>query len=259
MIVTFLGTKGGTGTTTLAVNCAADIRRITNRSTVVVDLKSGTGDVALFLGLRPRHSLLTALDHLAWIDPAMLSRYVVEHGCGLHVLAAGDDFARPAAREADALEQTLRALNSIYDFVIVDGGTSLMTASVALQLSDSILLVANPDVPCLRNLQRLMDGVKAGGVPGERLQILLNRASEFGVMSTAQIERVLGFSISFSVNSDYRTVASAVNSGVPVSTLRASELNGQLDTIARAIIGAPKKKSGSSIRVAQPHHGGAEV
>jgi Flp pilus assembly CpaE family ATPase len=32
MIVSFLGTKGGTGTTTLAVNCAADIRRITNRS-----------------------------------------------------------------------------------------------------------------------------------------------------------------------------------------------------------------------------------
>ena len=60
MIVSFLGTKGGTGTTTLAVNCAADIRRTTNRPTVVVDLKSGPGDVALFLGLRPRHSLLTA-------------------------------------------------------------------------------------------------------------------------------------------------------------------------------------------------------
>ena len=67
MIVSFLGTKGGTGTTTLAVNCAADIRRHTNRSTIVVDLKNGPGDVALFLGLRPRHSLLTALDHLAWM------------------------------------------------------------------------------------------------------------------------------------------------------------------------------------------------
>jgi len=69
MIVSYLGTKGGTGTTTLAVNGAADIRRITGRSTVVVDLKIGPGDVALFLGLRPRHSLLTAIDHLAWIDP----------------------------------------------------------------------------------------------------------------------------------------------------------------------------------------------
>jgi len=237
MIVSFLGTKGGTGTTTLAVNCAADIRRISGRSTVVVDVKNGPGDVALFLGLRPRHSFLTALDHLAWIDPLSLARYVVEHECGLHVLAAGDEFGRPAPREADAVEQTLRALNSIYDYVILDCGTSLMMPTAgALQLSDAILLVANPDVPCLRNLQRLIDAVKTAGVPGERLQIVLNRASEFGVLSTAQIERVLGLNISYSVNSDYRTVASAVNSGVPVSTLRSSELNGQLDTIARAIV-----------------------
>lgn len=236
MIVSFLGTKGGTGTTTLAVNGAADLRRITGRPTIVVDLKNGPGDVALFLGLRPRHSLLTALDHLAWIDQPSLSRYVVEHECGLHVLAAGDEFGRPGPRDADAVDQTLRALNAVYDFVILDAGTSLtMPTASALQLSDAILLVANPDVPCLRNLQRLIDAVKAAGVPGERLQIVLNRASEFGVLSTAQIERVLGLNISFSVNSDYRTVASAVNSGIPISTLRSSELNAQLDTIARAL------------------------
>lgn len=259
MVVSFLGTKGGTGTTTLAVNCAADIRRIANRPTVVVDLKGGPGDVALFLGLRPRHSLLTVLDHLAWIDPPSLSKYVVEHDCGLHVLAAGDEFARPGPRDVESIEHILRALSSIYDFVILDVGTSLVMAAGALQLSDAILLVANPDVPCLRNLQRLIDGVKAAGVPVERLQIVLNRASEFGVLSTAQIERVLGFNISYTVNSDYRTVASAVNAGVPVSTLRASELNGQLDTIARALAGLQRRKSGSGLRVAQSNHGGAEV
>ena len=246
MIVSYLGTKGGTGTTTLAVNGAADIRRITNRSTVIVDLKGGPGDVALFLGLRPRHSVLTALDHLAWIDPALLSRYIVEHECGLHVLAAGDEFGRPGQREADAVEQTIRALNAVYDYVILDIGTSLMMPA-ALQLSDQILLVANPDVPCLRNLQRLIDAVKTAGVPGERLQIVLNRSSESGVLSTAQIERVLGLNINFSVNSDYRIVASAVNSGVPVSSLRASDMNGQLDAIARSIAGFPdvaRPKSG---------------
>jgi len=97
----------------------------------------------------------------------MLSRYVVEHECGVHVLAAGDEFGRPGPREADAVEQTLRALNAIYDYVILDVGTSLvMPAPAALQLSDHILLVANPDVPCLRNLQRLIDAVKTAGVPG---------------------------------------------------------------------------------------------
>jgi pilus assembly protein CpaE len=261
MIVSYLGTKGGTGTTTLAVNGAADIRRLTQRSTVIVDLKNGPGDVALFLGLRPRHSLLTALDHLAWIDPGMLSRYVIEHECGLHVLAAGDEFGRPGARDVDAVEQILRALKAVYDFVILDVGTLLMTpASVALQLSDEILLVANPDVPCLRNLQRLIDAMKASGVPGERLQIVLNRASEFGVLPTAQIERVLGLNISFSVNSDYRTVASAVNSGVPVSALRASELTAQLDAIARSIVSFRDTREKSGVKsAAEPDERRAEV
>lgn len=244
MIVSYLGTKGGTGTTTLAVNGAADIRRITGRSTVVVDLKNGPGDVALFLGLRARYSLLTAIDHLAWIDPSSMRRFVVEHSCGVHVLAAGDDFARPSLRDAENIEQLLRALNSIYDYVIVDAGCMLMPpATTALQVSDAIMLVANPDVPCLRNLQRIIDAVKAVGVPAERMKIVLNRASEFGVLSTAQIERVLGFSIAHSVSSDYRSVASAVTSGVPVSSLRSEELAQQLEAVARGAAGIPDRPS----------------
>jgi len=191
---------------------------------------------------------LTALDHLAWIDPSTLRRFVVEHDCGLHVLAAGDDYGRPAPREADHVEQLLRVLNTLYDFVILDAGSSLMPPSTtALQVSDAIMLVANPDVPCLRNLQRIIDAVRAVGVASERLKIVLNRASDLGVLSTAQIERVLGFNISYSVNSDYRTVASAVNSGVPVSSVRLSELNGQLETIAGALAGLQAKRK-SDIR-----------
>ena len=258
MIVSYLGTKGGTGTTTLAVNGAADIRRLTGLSTVVVDLKTGPGDVALFLGLRPRHSLLTALDHLAWLDQAILKRFVVAHDCGLHVLAAGDDYTRPGPRDADAMEQLLRALNAAYDYVVVDAGCSLVApATTAIQLSDTILLVANPDVPCLRNLQRIIDEVKRLGVARERLKIVLNRASEQGVLSTAQIERVLGFSITHAINSDYRSAASAVNSGVPVSSLRVTELNKQLDSSARALAGLPDRPSRRI--VLQNHERSAEV
>lgn len=238
MIVSFLGTKGGTGTTTLAVNGAADVRRLTQKPSVVVDLKSGPGDVALFLGLRPQHTLLDLIDRVGWMDPGTVSRLVSEHDCGLHVLATGDDFGRPSPRDVDAVEQALRCLAGLYDYVVIDAGSALtQCTAMALQLSDMVMLVANPDVPCLRNLQRLIDAVKLAGVVGERLKIVLNRSSEFGVLSTVQIERVLGLRIDHSVNSDYRTVASAVNSGVPVSALRQSDLHGQLGAIARAIAG----------------------
>ena len=112
MIVSFLGTKGGTGTTTLAVNGAADIRRITNRSTIVVDLKNGPGDVALFLGLRPRHSFLTALDHLAWIDP--LDAVALRHRARVRpARAGGRRRVRAARRRATSMPSSRRCARSI--------------------------------------------------------------------------------------------------------------------------------------------------
>src|SRR5258705_2790162 len=64
----FFGAKGGAGTTTLSVNCAVERARLSNKPTVVVDLKPGLGEVALFLGMRPRYSLLDAIDNLHRLD-----------------------------------------------------------------------------------------------------------------------------------------------------------------------------------------------
>jgi pilus assembly protein CpaE len=238
MIVTFLGTKGGTGTTTMAVNAGAQVHRVAGRPTVLVDLKVGPGDVALLLGLRTRHTILEFLDQLPWLDPGVDLPFVVSHACGVDVLGSGDDWSRPSSRDAEQLDHALGSLSARYDFVVVDAGCAINPSTVAaLQASDLVVLVANPDVPCLRNVRRLLDAARLAGVPGERLKILLNRASEYGVGSLAQIEPVLGLPIDWRVASDYRTMAAAVSSGMPVSLLRTGDLQGEFDTIARAIAG----------------------
>jgi pilus assembly protein CpaE len=237
MMITFLGTKGGTGTTTMAVNCAAEMRRISGRSTIVVDAKPGPGDVAVFLGLRPRHSLIDFIDQVAWNDPSQARRYVAEHTCGVHVLGAAEGFGRPGVRDAEGVEQVLRCFAFLYDHVVIDAGTTLTAGAIsALTMSDLVMLVANPDVPCLRNLQRLSDALKLAGVAPERVQIVLNRTSENGLLLLPQIEQVLGRSIEFQVTSDYRTVAASINTGVPVNCLRTTELQLQVEAIARSLV-----------------------
>ena len=42
------------------------------------------------------------------------------------VLAAGDDYGRPGPRDAEAVDHLLRALDEVYDFVIVDAGSTLL-------------------------------------------------------------------------------------------------------------------------------------
>lgn len=238
MIVTFLGTKGGTGTTTLAVNCAADLRRVSNRPTLIADVKTGPGDVAVFLGLRPRYCIVDLIDQLGWMDRALAARFTCEHKSGVHVLAASDGFGRPSSRDAEAVEQTLRTFATFYDYVVADAGSTLTSnTAAALTSSDVVMLVANPDVPCLRNLQRYGDALRLAGVAPERVRIVLNRTSDSGVLPAGQIEKVLSRRIDYQVTSDYRTVATAINTGVPLSALRESELHAQITAIARSLCG----------------------
>jgi Flp pilus assembly CpaE family ATPase len=222
----------------MTVNVGAELRRLTGRPTVLVDVKTAPGDVALYLGVRPRYTLTHLLDRAAWRDAGLMATYLSTHACGVDVLAAGDDWGRPGPRDAEGLESTLRALRVSHAFVVVDAGSTLTPATVAaLQASDLAVLVANPDVPCLRNLRRLTDAVRLSGVASDRLRVLLNRASEYVGVSTAQIEAVIGMSIDWSVPSDYRTVAAAMTSGQPVRSVRGGDLRSHLEAVARAIAG----------------------
>jgi pilus assembly protein CpaE len=239
MIATFFGTKGGTGTTTLAVNCAADIQLLSGRSTLIVDAKQAPGDVAVFLGLRPRYGLIDLIDQSGWTDPALAAHFLAAHDCGLHVLAAAEAYGRPGSRDAEGVDQALRCLSALYETVIVDAGSALTASAVAaLTVSDLVLLVANPDVPCLRNMPRLADALRLAGVLPEQIRIVLNRTSDNGALQRSQIERALGRTIDFQVLSDYRTMAAAMNSGVPVSSVRGGAVPTQIDVIAKGILGS---------------------
>ena len=91
----FLGAKGGSGTTTVAVNCAVELARLSKRPTAILDLKPCLGEVALFLGVRPRFTVLDAIENLHRLDREFLSELMSRHKSGLDILAASEQFDRP--------------------------------------------------------------------------------------------------------------------------------------------------------------------
>src|SRR4029077_11132328 len=135
----FFGAKGGAGTTTVAVNCGVELARLSKRSTVIVDLKPGLGEVALFLGLRPRYSLLDAIDNLHRLDREFLKELVVKHKSGLEILAGSDQFDRPGAADGGAIEELFRLLAKQYEYILVDAGSQINSCTVAsLYTADTI-------------------------------------------------------------------------------------------------------------------------
>jgi len=234
----FLGAKGGAGTTTVAVNCGVELARLTKRPTVVVDLKNCLGEVALFLGVRPRFTVLDAIENLHRLDKNFLTELVAKHKSGLDILAGSEQFDRPNAQDAPAVEELLRVLAKTYDYVIIDAGNVINACvAAALYAADTIFLVTNPDVPSIRNAQRLVDRVRQLGAGSERVKVLLNRVSDQHLIAPKQIETALGYGIYHSFTSDYRTVSTALNSGVPLSMSNNSEIASQFDSFSRQLVG----------------------
>ena len=165
-MLAFLGAKGGAGTTTVAVNCAVELARLSKRSTIVVDLKPSLGDVALFLGVRPRFTVLDAIENLPRLDSEFFRELVVRHKSGLDILAGSEEFDRPNGQDAGAIEELMRVLGRIYDFVIVDIGSLSACTVSTLYGADSVFLVVNPDVPSIRKRPT----PRASSEPGWRRQ-----------------------------------------------------------------------------------------
>src|SRR5918996_739280 len=233
----FFGAKGGSGTTTLAVNCGVELARLSKRPTIIVDLNPGLGEVSLFLGMRSRFTLLDAIDNLHRLDGEFLRELVVKHKSGLDIMAGSDHFERPGSGDVTGLEEVFRLFAKQYEYIVVDAGSQINPcATAALYTADTAFLVANPDVACVRNAQRLIERIGQLGSCRDRVRLLLNRAAEPYPIPPAQIESALGHPIHHTFPSDYRTVSTALNSGVPVALTGNSGIAEQFDRFTRRLL-----------------------
>ena len=85
---TFVGVKGGVGTTTAAINFAAICAKH-GKSTVLVDLDMDSGDAACYLGLRHQYSFADVVENLDQLDQAMLEGIMARDALGSCSVRAG--------------------------------------------------------------------------------------------------------------------------------------------------------------------------
>jgi hypothetical protein len=67
--------------------------------------------------------------------------------------------------------------------------------------------------------------------------VLLNRVSDQHLIAPKQIETALGYGIHHSFSSDYRTVSTALNSGVPLAMTNNCDIAAQFGAFSRQILG----------------------
>ena len=98
-------------------------------------------------------------------------------------------------------------------------------------------MVANPDVPSIRNTQRLVDRLAQMGVADDRVQVLLNRMSERDMIAPKQLEQAVGHPVYQGFPSDYATVSGALNAGVPLTMNNSTEIAARFSEFTKRVAG----------------------
>ena len=242
-VFAFVGAKGGVGTSTLAVNTAAALGRLSRNPVLLVDLHIGNGDDAVFLGVEPRFSVLDAFENIQRIDESFFAGLVEKTDAGVHLLAAPNR-PRPSGVEPRRMRALVEAAAQHYRLSVLDVPRSDMTILDSLDSTTTIVVVTTQEIASLRNAARTAELLRQRyGAP--RVQIVINRFHRDAVIAQEDVERAVGGEVKHMLPSDYKVALEALNNGRPVvlDKDKESRLGTAFLAFARDLAGIVKERA----------------
>lgn len=190
-VIAVFSPKGGTGTTTLAINLAATGKG-SNRAHVLLDADLPFGDVAVSLGLSPTSSLADAMG--ADLDTERLESSLLRHDAtGILALVGPPDPARAELVTGPAVARVIDLLREMAEVVIVDTASAFDDVTLAvLERADDIVLVTGCDVASVKNAKVARHTLHLLEIPDSRIHLAINRVPAKGLLSVADVESALG-------------------------------------------------------------------
>jgi len=227
-IYSFLGSKGGVGTTTLAVNFAGVLAQQA-RQTVLVDLDLVANDCALHMGTSPQHSLHDVGENLSRLDQALFEGLVTRDPLGFFHVGPHDQVEQRLHFTESMFREFADFLVEKYEFIVIDAGRWITDDVVlaALQSSTAIFLVLTQKFASIRNAQRYIAALMRLGFTQDQLKLVVNdlqKKPDPGLATIQQIQQTLNMPIFESIPSS-SAVTAALHRGRPFVTDRAGELD----------------------------------
>jgi len=250
-LILVMGSKGGVGTSTIAVNLAVQLVQLTQKRVALLDFARPIGHAALMLDLQSKFTLRDAAESLDRLDSHFLGGLLTRHKSGVEVLVGLTQPEEWHQVSALALPGVVNVAQSCFDYVVMDYGSvySLeFLSAVILRMARTILLVAESNVPSLWTLERHIAGLTAVGLDSSQIRIVINRWMREDEDALKSLEKKLKRPVFARLPNDFRQVSEAVNMGTPLNRNYNSPLATQLRKLAGQLGAAaaappPKKES----------------
>lgn len=222
-IITVYSNKGGIGKTTIAVNLAAELAKVTKDKVALVDLNLQLGDISTFLNLNPPFDVNYVIRRLIDKEENILIKGFEKYkDLSLYVLSDPSYIEQSESITTQQITTLFSALKKVFPYIVVDMSSNIDSISLKiLDSSDWIMFTTIVNIPAIRNAQRCLNLFRSRKYPSNKVKIVINRYMENDEIKIEDIENTLGESVYWKIPNNYFTIMEAINKGVSISEVNA--------------------------------------
>ncbi|NLE37069.1 MAG: MinD/ParA family protein [Pirellulaceae bacterium] len=217
-IIAVAGVAGGVGTTSIAVNLGCALAKNEANTVVLVDLDLTMGDADVQLDAIPDYTLVDVAQNVTRLDFSLLKRSLTKHSSGLFLLPRPAQLEDVSLITPTDLQRVVGLMKASFTHLVLDLSKAYSPVDmIALEAATTILLVIQLDLPCLRNIVRLMASLDEIKGLADKVRIVVNRVGlDSGQITLKKAQETIGREIFWQLPNDYRTMIDVRNNGVPL-------------------------------------------
>jgi pilus assembly protein CpaE len=216
-VIAVAGATGGVGSTSVAVNLGCVLAAHPQNTVALVDIDLCLGDADVFLDAIPDYTLVDVAQNVTRLDFTLLKRSLTKHASGLYLLPRPVQLEDMALITPDDLRRVIGLLKATFTHLIIDTSKSYTPDDlVALEMADHVLLITQLDLPCLRNVVRLMMSFDQMESIKDKIKIVVNRVGLDNHIGIKKAQETIGRDVFWQLPNDYRVMVDVRNNGVPL-------------------------------------------
>lgn len=235
-----VGTRGGSGASTLATSLAWVLSEKMKLSTGLLDLDVHFGTGALTLDLEPGRGLIDAIDNPSRIDGLFIERALIKANDNLSILSAEAAMSAPVMSDGSAFFQLQEEFRSAFDNSIIDAPRNMLIDYPHLA-HDLNVVILNTELTlaAARDAIRIMAWLGSNAIQAKIIVVANKVNASNNEISRKEFESSIDHSIDFIIPADPKAATQAAKLGQTlIAAAPNSKASNAIVKIAEAILGS---------------------
>jgi Flp pilus assembly CpaE family ATPase len=221
MVISIFSAGGGCGATTVAVNLTNELRLLSSKPVVLIDLDNHYGTVSTYLGIKSQFGIADVLSREGLIDKHLIQSSAFSYMDNFHVLPSPASIESPRVKsfQYENLPRVLEECRKVYRYTVIDAPRMSERDIVNLAgLSDVVLVVFQLTVKDVNFARSMVLSLTKAGISSEKIISLANRVKKRGPLVRLEDGRkAVGVKSFQAIRSDWRRAMKSVNNARPLA------------------------------------------